>query len=138
MTEGEALYSLFIEASDAPDAIVAGNVKKYTVKGSKKFRCDCRRKDLARKRARPNGSAAGGRVTCGIKLCLTHNTPGQLLRPGVTFSCYYLSQLAWFHNRRRRRVCQPPASRAALRTLPGLFILTCQLRLSPGAFLKAS
>lgn len=64
MTEGEALYSigarpaekdgkkgltlggLFIEASDAkPDAIIAGDNKKYRVRGSKKFRChDCRRK----------------------------------------------------------------------------------------------
>jgi len=61
MGEGEALYSigarpaekngkkgmtlggLFIEASDdRPGAIVAGDNKKYTVKGSKKFRChDC-------------------------------------------------------------------------------------------------
>jgi len=62
MTEGEALYSigarpiekegkkgltlggLFIEASDEkPSAIIAGADRKYTVKGSKKFRChDCR------------------------------------------------------------------------------------------------
>jgi len=62
MTEGEALYSigarpaekdgkkgltlggLFIEASDnRSDAIIAGDNKRYTVKGSKKFRChDCR------------------------------------------------------------------------------------------------
>lgn len=62
MNEGEALYSLgarpaekdgkkgltlgglFIEASDEkPDAIIAGVNRKYTVKGSKKFRChDCR------------------------------------------------------------------------------------------------
>ena len=61
MTEGEALYSIgarpaekdgkkgltlggrFIEASDArPDVIIAGSNKKFTVKGSRKFRChDC-------------------------------------------------------------------------------------------------